>query len=94
MIIFRKSLNELRDIEFLWGRISTPPQKFLLLPQVPIFMVVNPSQIVLAWAPRVWRSSQKREITPQNTHFRAYFKDWYLVFGYRYSFFLFYGMKD
>ena len=84
----------LRWVVFVRADILPPPQKFLLLPQVPIIMVVSPSQIVFAWVARLCRFGPKREITPRNTHFRAYFKDWYLVFGYRYSFFLFYGMKD
>ena len=84
----------LRCIHFVTAEILPPPQKFLLLPQVPIIMVVSPSQIVFAWVARLCRYGPKREITPRNTHFRAYFKDPYLVFGYRYSFFLFLGMKD
>ena len=65
----------LRWVAFVTADILPPPQKFLLLPQVPIIMVVSPSQIVFAWVARLCRFGPKREITPRNTHFRAYFKD-------------------
>ena len=72
---FPATSDDLRWVAFVTADILPPPQKFLLLPQVPIIMVVSPSQIVFAWVARLCRFGPKREITPRNTHFRAYFKD-------------------